>query len=887
MKKAKSIQQIYNEVKDCDIVLTNDAPLKTALNRLADRPMLGKFACTPREAAVRQVMDNGKGELPELIDLASRISEITGLERVETAHYINRISEICESTGSLSEVEQYLHGKNSLPVFKALREAGHPDSAREDFDPDSFFRGKKVAVIAPALFTPLDSRVLPADYISVDPFYESGEVVIPGMYTAPAEEDAAEHIISAISPETASRTAIVLDVSGSIVIRLRSGLSVRGIPVQVNDPLSSDRHVRLLLDLLKKYLNPERYIVSELFGSLAWLGCRPGMKHMSMPLSLFPGKVKTKEFWAPGLEILEKIGFRPLQETVKALRSMKREVPWGFTAVAEKLGLMDTVPGPETYRMLKFGLSRFDPGGTHNKGQGGVLLAGHSSSAWIDRPVVIYASPDQAWDHRGGYAPWQDPAHEYAVRQVKNSILFQQGQQRFSVMPLYRSGEENKLCSFLSSLSEGHKPAGKILHSSGLLLPAPIETRTGPVSMEPAVFSESSLNLFTTCPRKFFYSRFFKNPVSWGMNRGTLYHAFAELYWEYPEKIKAKGLHFFINRMASEYLDKLGMKATDYELSLNRLGFENIMASLDLVRDKSVSLEKALPPLPADKSTQKPNVFYEMLGLEKKRTDTECGFLLPESSLMGYIDLVINPFLIMDHKSSWSMKDTKSIVLGSLPWAPGSSAVPDLQALLYLHALSRVSPGRELEFRWNHFLSNNKKAFAGKGDITENFCSAYYYACTYSEFITTPVCLDIIASKNKVLKEFLTHAVRESFSEFMKENPIEYDLPFEKDRFLGSSFAVSLLEWVSGNMEKGDKKKTAKNMIEMISAVRLGMTGIRGIEHKAVFFSEDMDRFREFVNENNIKMKDCIRNGFPRAPAEPSHCGECEYASACLKGEDV
>ena len=47
MERAKSIDELYDEVKDYDLVITNDAALASALNARIDRPIVGFFAMTP------------------------------------------------------------------------------------------------------------------------------------------------------------------------------------------------------------------------------------------------------------------------------------------------------------------------------------------------------------------------------------------------------------------------------------------------------------------------------------------------------------------------------------------------------------------------------------------------------------------------------------------------------------------------------------------------------------------------------------------------------------------------------------------------------------------------------------------------------------------------
>ena len=57
MRAAKSIDELYEEVKGYDIVLCNDAPLALALNNRVDEPRLGPLAVTPRQYAASNAVE--------------------------------------------------------------------------------------------------------------------------------------------------------------------------------------------------------------------------------------------------------------------------------------------------------------------------------------------------------------------------------------------------------------------------------------------------------------------------------------------------------------------------------------------------------------------------------------------------------------------------------------------------------------------------------------------------------------------------------------------------------------------------------------------------------------------------------------------------------------
>ena len=52
MRRLKTIDELYEEVRDYGLVITNDAPLETALNARIDTPRIGPLAMTPRHIAL-------------------------------------------------------------------------------------------------------------------------------------------------------------------------------------------------------------------------------------------------------------------------------------------------------------------------------------------------------------------------------------------------------------------------------------------------------------------------------------------------------------------------------------------------------------------------------------------------------------------------------------------------------------------------------------------------------------------------------------------------------------------------------------------------------------------------------------------------------------------
>lgn len=80
MKKSKTIAQIYDEVKDFDLVLTVDPSLVTALNKSIRTSRIGKLAYTPFELARKYSSRIFNSELMSKADLVLHISRTLNQE---------------------------------------------------------------------------------------------------------------------------------------------------------------------------------------------------------------------------------------------------------------------------------------------------------------------------------------------------------------------------------------------------------------------------------------------------------------------------------------------------------------------------------------------------------------------------------------------------------------------------------------------------------------------------------------------------------------------------------------------------------------------------------------------------------------------------------------
>jgi len=99
--RAKSIDSLYEECKDFDLVLVPDAPMASALNRRLDQPHFGPFAITPRRLAARR-REQAEDRLAFL-----EIIETTDLNWKETSYAVGNILQCWEYQGTADAVLDY------------------------------------------------------------------------------------------------------------------------------------------------------------------------------------------------------------------------------------------------------------------------------------------------------------------------------------------------------------------------------------------------------------------------------------------------------------------------------------------------------------------------------------------------------------------------------------------------------------------------------------------------------------------------------------------------------------------------------------------------------------------------------------------------------------
>ncbi|MBQ9690039.1 MAG: hypothetical protein IJV47_05480, partial [Candidatus Methanomethylophilaceae archaeon] len=146
MKGVKGIDELYEEVRDFDLVITNDAALATALNGRIDKPVVGYFALTPKQIASRIASRISDTPLCSELKVLSTVSEETGFSIKYVHSEIENIKEIRKYT---KDVRKHLHSKAAKAVYDSYEHISTLERLMGNFIPedDEFYKGLFVAVI--------------------------------------------------------------------------------------------------------------------------------------------------------------------------------------------------------------------------------------------------------------------------------------------------------------------------------------------------------------------------------------------------------------------------------------------------------------------------------------------------------------------------------------------------------------------------------------------------------------------------------------------------------------------------------------------------------------------------------------------------------------------
>jgi len=713
MKRAKSIDEIFQEVKGYDLVVTNDAALATALNARIEDPVVGFFAMTPKQIAAVVAADFLNGGTVGELEAISIVCEETGMGPKHVHSEIDNIKEIREHT---KDVIGNLYSRSARTVYRSYEKVNTIERAMALFDPDKsdFFKGKRVAAVCVDWFNDLDKHFLPigCDIIEV---YGDGEYSIDTVYCIGNDRQIAESVASIIPPEDAEDYAIVLDSASPLTEAFRCAFYRRGIHFINSMGVRDLSQIRDFLQFVTLSLTYDTLRV----------------RHVRELFSNFNSKINESK----DMYLLCKLTDDELSPSARRLRALMAgirgstfleaaDILWPdgqpqVRMVLGEMGMQDSKITAQGVNWLSYAVDNIAEL-EHNEQipdyeREGVLLADVNRSVYIDRPVVIYAGMGHEWDCKVRSQKYLDMERESEIAAEKLSVILQQGARRIYCANLAKGGKPSRPCLMFDTLFS--KPCDRFRDICGEVVEGPWVAETesvlpshGAVDVSAEclddAFSKSSFDKFMSCPMAYFFNRFIKTSDNEATAFGDLIHMFAETYVCYPEEVRSLGVDHFVDMVSGTYSGLSSPMMEEVDTDRIRVAMANTMAYID-------TLGISGQPMNVDNGTRKhPNIFIEALGKEKSSEICETSDKMTRYPVHGHFDLFWDG-TVVDYKTGKPKSATEMCEL--MDESERHEYGPEYQPLIYLAlAMADGSPGR---FRQFYMMDNDMESLSEGYDI--------------------------------------------------------------------------------------------------------------------------------------------------------------------------
>ena len=445
MKGVKGIDELYEEVREFDLVITNDAALATALNARIDKPVIGYFALTPKQVAMHvasRVLDK---PLYSDLKVISTVSAETGLSLKYVHSEIENIREIRKYT---KDVRKHLHSRSAKAVYDSYEPIPTLDRLMGAFipDDDQFFEGEYVAVIEEELFNDLDKHFIPIKHESISIFKDDG-YSIDTIYEIGNDRQLAENTIDMIDRDRSGDYAIVLNTSSPISDAVRAALYRRRMPfinaLNVRD-LSQIRDYLQFLTLALDFETIRVKHVKELFSNYNGFFVKGREEFLLSKQTDSDMRSRGRELW----EVMKNVRNMTYSEVCEAICDKRAKIQ--VNILIKDLQVADVKITSTNLNEVKYAVDNVSDL-HHNEEipddeKMGVLLVDCNNSVYIDRPVVFYLGMEQDWNKTLVGKPYIDIEDESEKNVNKLVALLQQGQRRYYLVNSTKGGKPARPC---------------------------------------------------------------------------------------------------------------------------------------------------------------------------------------------------------------------------------------------------------------------------------------------------------------------------------------------------------------------------------------------------------------------------------------------------------
>ncbi len=882
LTRSKSIKEIYDETKNYDLVITNDAPLATGLNKLIDYPRLDNFAMTPRQIAAKFALLHFD-KLYSSGDLIVEISRRTKKPLKLIHQSIQKIFEVWNNTGLLESCKLFLGEEFSLIHF--LETYATVELAMEQFD-ESFYKNKSIVTAGIDLFNELDKQVLPKKGIppgDIDLFTEE-ELKIPKTYLFNSSNVLINQIVSLVGKDKENDIAIVVNPDSEYLGVIKARLKERGINLLTKNFLSEDLQVRDILTFIDSSFRVTDLKIGDLSFVESFLGINPDRKFYQYYLASYVANKHKSNILNRIYNVMANIRNFTYEGLLNHIsKEFNIRIKKEFVDLIKKLELYQNKINENNFDELNYFISHIDLEISQNRD--GVLFVNALNSSFVDRQFIIFAGLDASWTKFNNDKPYINKIDEDKKNLGRFQILLSQGEHIFNFALTLKSGEKVIPCYYFNILvnenirnfeDECFNPV-----MINFVLPEPINLPVKENQNAPAIpaidcISQSSLNTYVICPKKYSFGKLIPHEHQAPLVKGNLLHSFAEFYFNHPDFAK-KNIPKILGYIMNEYSGFVRETNIETEKTLFLIGMHSIMKFLDEKNFRKVESEKA--------ENANENFLFAKTGRKKIYLNTEQWLVKNNSGIIGKIDLAFDNTII-DYKSSKVKKNEPELLEEFKPdlLKKNEDAQLNFQTVAYIASLREDTPLCEFDFLYVYILADFKNIINGI-ESKVSISNIRYIPFTFKEYITSRKCFDKINSFSK--DKFLEKIGYENYKKVIEEN-------FEKINFYRFTDIVEILEdrfytlaidELKYKLSDFGRRKKSSFIKETIKPLLASILRIRtGFVDEGLIFKDDVDIFLKFVNEKIEEINLYQNATFPNQPVFDLRgiCQKCEYLYMCV-----
>jgi len=868
MKSAKSVDDLYEEVKEFSLVITNDVALATALNARIDVPVVGHFAMTPMQIAAHVASRVEKKPLYTELQVISAVSKETGLSLKYVHSEIENIKEIRKYT---KEVRKHLHSEASKAIYDSYEPIPTLERIMGEFIPDNdeFYTGEDVAVIQEEFFNDLDKHFIPIYHESIS-IFKKDQYEIDTIYDIGNDRQLAENAVDLVCAGRPEDFALVLNTTGPIADAVRAALYRRNVSfintLSVRD-LSQIRDYLQFISLALDFDTIRVKHVKELFSNYNAFFTKGREEFLLSKQTERDMKKRGVELW----KLMRDVESLTYGEICDMLCDRRARIQ--VNLLIDELDMTHVKVTRINLNEMKYAVDNVKEL-HHNEEipdneKKGVLLVDCNNSVYIDRPVVVYLGMEQDWNKNIVGKQYIDIEDETEKNVERLKALIQQGTVRYYLVNSTKNGKAARPSMLFDLLYKKPMDTFSLMcnnyvkgrwHQELKAENPVLDPTNGPKEGFTSKFSKSTFDNYYMCPRRFMYGLFLRTPEEKSTAFGILIHSFAEFYICYPKDVKDLGVDHFVDMVADRYSGLSSPLMEELDTDKIRRAMESIIRYVDHLEVKDVPLDTQL-------STKKhPNQF--MVALGKDLTSSICEKHMESKTypLKGEIDLFWDG-VVIDYKTGNPKKMSdyaKELILGS------KEDHPEFQAPIYLQ-LSSENGGYRNRFELFYAMDNDVAHDDVEKPITSN---------TRAVTLSDSSLKDIMMSDKgfrTYLSQILSKDLRghvdeilDTIAELGSSGPDDWD----KD--------VGLVNAVIGAIGK----KVNKTNVETVTR---GLRKISGCTQSGLLVyglsmtltPEYMDGIMDEISKMHELMKEQSYTDFPADPR--GKCKDCPFFQVCTK----